>query len=72
MSVNNILSVEPVEGKIASAIGAITLGESGPEAIRVTFSIKRGTAVYEYSDPVAVADISAGGDPAKYLGTRIS
>ena len=54
------------------AIGAIELGESGPEAIRVTFSVKRGTEVYEYSDPIAVQDILAGGDPAKYLGTRIS
>ena len=72
MSTGNILSIEPVEGKIASAIGAIELGESGPEAIRVTFSVKRGTEVYEYSDPIAVQDILAGGDPAKYLGTRIS
>jgi hypothetical protein len=72
MSTGNILSIDPVEGKIASAIGAITLGESGPDAIQVTFKVKNGTAVYEYDDPTAVADIMAGGDPAKYSGTKIS
>jgi hypothetical protein len=72
MSTGNIIDISPVEGKLVSAIGAVELGANGPEAIRVTFSVKRGTAIYEYSDPIAVQDIMAGGDPAKYTGTRIS
>jgi|HubBroStandDraft_2_1064218.scaffolds.fasta_scaffold889906_2 hypothetical protein len=76
MSTENIIDISPVEGKIASAIGAVALSEIGgeavPAAIRVTFKVRGGVSVYEYDDPVAVQDISAGGDPAKYLGTKIS
>ena len=76
MSTGNITSIEPVSGGIASAIGAITFGEIGeaiPSGVRVTFKTHggSGTAVYEYSDPVAVAAILAGDDPANYSGVRV-
>jgi len=39
--------------------------------VLVTFQTHRGDVTYLYEDPVAVADILNGGDPAQYQGTRV-
>jgi hypothetical protein len=77
MSTANIISIEPVNDigseLVARAIGVeFAAAElAAPSAIDVTFKVRGGTLTYRYDDPLAVADILAGGDAAQYSGTRV-